>query len=109
MVAGVGVLSNQIVLFGITPFTLLLHLVVGIAVSAWVINLNLKIAPDRKPVLAIGVVVALGSIWNSVQQWLGYLQTGLANDIVLVVGVMVMDLAGGCVSYTLFHLNILRK
>jgi hypothetical protein len=59
--------------------------------------------------LAIGVVVALGSVWSTLQQWLGYVQTGVTNDIFLVLGAMLMDAAGGCVTYILFHLNVLRK
>jgi hypothetical protein len=65
--------------------------------------------PERKPLLAIGVAVAVGSIWSSVQQWIGYFQTGVVSDIILVAGATLMDIAGGCVIYTLFHLNILRK
>ena len=106
VVVGVGVLFNQIVTFGITPFTLLLHLATAISLSAWATNLRINLTSERKSLLAIGVAVAVGSIWSSLQQWVGYLQTGLANDITLVAGAMLMDAAGGCVTYVLFHLNV---
>ena len=51
----------------------------------------------------------VGSIWSSVLQWIGYFQTGTVSDIVLVGGATLMDLAGGCVIYSLFHLNVLKK
>jgi hypothetical protein len=108
-VTGIGFFFGQLGLFDITPFTLLLHLVLALAVSSWILNLRIRINPDRKPLLAIGVAVVVGSIWSSVQQWIGYFQTGVVSDIVLVAGATLMDVAGGCVVYTLFHLNILRK
>jgi hypothetical protein len=108
-VTGIGFFFGQLALFDITPFTLLLHLVLALAVSSWILNLRIRINPDRKPLLAIGVAVVVGSIWSSVQQWIGYFQTGVVSDIVLVAGATLMDVAGGCVVYTLFHLNILRK
>jgi hypothetical protein len=109
IVVGVGVLINQLVQISITPFSLLLHFALAVSLSAWILNLRLKVSPERKSLLAIGVVVAIGSIWSSLQQWLGFLQTGLTNDITLVVGAMAMDAAGGCVTYILFHLNVLRN
>ena len=109
VVTGIGILVNQLILFSITPFSLLLHFALAISLSAWILNLRFKMTPDRKPLLAIGIAVAIGSIWSSLQQWFGYLETGLTNDITLVAGAMLMDAAGGCVTYTLFHLNILRK
>ena len=108
-ITGIGFIFAQLVAFDITPFTLLLHLLLALAVSSWILNLRIRINPDRKPLLAIGVAVVLGSIWSSVQQWIGYFQTGLVSDIMLVAGATLMDIAGGCVIYTLFHLNILRK
>lgn len=108
-VAGVGIFFGQIGLFVITPFTLLIHLVLGAAVSSWVLNLRIKIDPKRKPLLAVGIAVVVGSIWSSLQQWIGYFQTGTVSDIVLVAGATLMDVAGGCIIYTLFYLNILRK
>src|SRR5207249_9699272 len=87
----------------------LLHFAAAISLSAWILNLRIQMTPDRKPLFAIGIAVAVGSIWSSLQQWFGYLQTGLTNDITLVAGAMLMDAAGGCVTYILFHLNILRK
>ena len=92
-----------------TPFTLLLHFVSALAVSSWVLSLRVKIAPERKPVLAVGVAVAIGSVWSSLQQWLAYASTGVVNDITLVFGSMLMDAAGGCATYFLFHQNVLRK
>lgn len=109
IVVGVGILFNQITVLSITPFSLLLHFATATTVSAWFLNLRLRTPPERKSLLAIGVVVALGSVWSSVQQLLGYIQTGVTNDITLVIGAMVMDAAGGCVTYILFHTNVLRK
>jgi len=108
-ITGIGFFFGQLVLFDITPFTLLLHLVLSLAVSSWILNLRIRMNPERKPLLAIGVAVVVGSIWSSVQQWIGYFQTGVVSDIILVAGTTLMDIAGGCVIYTLFHLNILRK
>jgi hypothetical protein len=109
IVVGVGVFINQLVQISITPFSLLLHFALAISVSAWILNLRLKMSPERKSLLAIGIVVAIGSVWSSLQQWLGFLQTGLTNDIALVVGAIAMDAAGGCFTYILFHLNVLRN
>jgi len=109
VVTGIGILVNQLILFSMTPFSLLLHFALSISLSAWILNLRFQMTPDRKPLLAIGIAVAVGSIWSSLQQWFGYLQTGLTNDITLVAGAMLMDAAGGCVTYILFDLNILRK
>jgi hypothetical protein len=109
IVVGVGVLINQLVQVSITPFSLLLHFALALSVSAWFLNLRIRTTPERKSLLAIGVVVALGSVWSTLQQWLGYVQTGVTNDIFLVLGAMLMDAAGGCVTYILFHLNVLRK
>ena len=107
--AGIGFFFGQLTLYDISPFTLLLHLVVALAVSSWILNLRIMISPDRKPLLAIGVSVVVGSIWSSVQQWIGYFQTGMVSDIILVVGATLMDIAGACVIYSLFHLNVLKK
>lgn len=109
IVVGIGVLFNQLFQFAITPFSLLLHFALAIAVSSWILNLRMNTSPERKPLLSIAVVVAIGSVWSSIQQWLGYLQTGLTNDITLVAGATLMDAAGGCVTYILFHLNVLKK
>jgi hypothetical protein len=109
VVIGVGVLINQLIQVNITPFSLLLHFALAVSVSAWTLNLRIKMSPERKPLLAIGIVVAIGLVWSSFQQWLGYLQTGVTNDITLVVGATLMDVAGGCVTYILFYLNVLRK
>jgi hypothetical protein len=109
VVAGIGFFFGQLTLFDITPFTLLLHLVLALAVSALILNLRIKISLDRKPLLAIGVAVVVGSIWSSIQQWIGYFQTGTTSDIILVAGATLMDIAGGCVIYSLFHLNVLKK
>ena len=109
VVAGVGFFFGQLTLFDITPFTLLLHLVLALAVSALILNLRIKMNPDRKSLLAIGVAVVVGSIWSSIQQWIGYFQTGTTSDIILVAGATLMDIAGGCVIYSLFHLNVLKK
>jgi hypothetical protein len=108
-VAGIGFSFGQLTLFDITPFTLLLHLVLALAVSSWILNLRIRINPNRKPLLGIGVAVVVGSIWSSTQQWVGYFQTGMVTDIVIVAGATLMDVAGGCVTYSLFHLNVLKN
>src|SRR5690348_18388178 len=84
VVAGIGFFFGQLTLFDITPYTLLLHLVLSLAVSSSILNLRISIKPERKPLLAIGVAVVVGSIWSSVQQWIGYFQTGMISDIILV-------------------------
>jgi hypothetical protein len=109
VVGGTGFAFGQLTLFDITPYTLLLHLVLSLAVSSSILNLRVNIKPERKPLLAIGVAVVVGSIWSSVQQWIGYFQTGMISDIILVAGATLMDIAGGCVIYSLFHLNILKN
>jgi len=109
MVSGVGFVLNLFDPFNITPFTLLLHFVWAIVVSGWVLNLKVKLPPEKKALLAIGVAVAVGSIWSAVQQWTAYLEGGIVNDITLVAGAVAMDAAGGLVVYILFHLNILGK
>ncbi len=109
MITGAGVVWGLASSVTIGPFTLLLHLVWAIAVSAWVINLRTNLQPEKKSLLAIGTAIAAGSIWNSVQQWLAYLGSGTVNDIVLVVGAMLMDATGGAVTYALYHLNVLKK
>jgi hypothetical protein len=109
VVAGIGFSCGQLTLFDITPFTLLLHLVLALAVSSWILNLRIRISPDRKPLLAIGLAVVVGSIWSSVEQWVGYFQTGMVSDIILVAGATLMDVAGGYVIYSLFHLNVFKK
>src|SRR2546428_306452 len=109
MVSGVGFVLNLFDPFNITPFTLLLHFVWAIVVSGWVLNLKVKLPPEKKALLAIGVAVAAGSIWSAVQQWTAYLEGGIVNDITLVAGAVGMDAAGGLGGYSLFHLNILRR
>jgi len=109
MVSGVGFVLNLFDPFNITPFTLLLHFVWAIVVSGWVLNLKVKLPPEKKALLAIGVAVAAGSIWSAVQQWTAYLEGGIVNDITLVAGAVAMDAAGGLVVYILFHLNILGR
>ncbi len=109
MITGVGVVLGLASSITINPFTLLLHLVWAAVVSAWVINLRTKLQPEKKSLLAIGVAIAAGSIWSSMQQWVAFLGNGAVNDIVLVVGAMLMDATGGAVTYALFHLNVLKK
>jgi len=109
LVSGAGLFFSQTAAPVISPFTLMLHLVWAIALSAWVLNLRMKLNPEKKALLALGIAVTVGSTWSSVQQWVAYVETGVVNDIVLVAASTVMDLAGGAVSYILFHLNILRK
>ena len=107
--SGVGIFFNLIDLYNITPFTLLLHFVWAITLSAWITNLRIKTLPEKKSLVAIGIVLAVGSAWSSIQQWVAYRQSGLVNDLTLVAGAMMMDVAGGAVTYILYHLNILKK
>ena len=109
LISGIGFVLNLLDPFNITPFTLLLHFVWAIVVSSWVLNLKVKLPPEKKALLAIGVAVAVGSIWGAVQQWAAYLEGGIVNDITLVAGAVAMDAAGGLVVYILFHLNILGR
>jgi len=109
VVAGIGFFFGQLTLFDITPYTLLLHLVLSLAVSSSILNLRISVKPEWKPLLAVGVAVVVGSIWSSVQQWIGYFQTGMISDIILVAGATLMDIAGACVVYSLFHLNVLKN
>ena len=109
LVSGVGFVLNLFDPFSITPFTLLLHFVWAIVVSGWVLNLKVKLPPEKRALLAIGVAVVAGSIWSAVQQWTAYLEGGIVNDITLVAGAVAMDAVGGLVVYILFHLNILGR
>jgi hypothetical protein len=108
-ITGIGVFFGFTDLSVIDPFTLLLHLVWAIALSAWVLNLRLKLAPDKKALAAIGAAVSVGSVWSSIQQWLAFTATGTVNDILLVVGAMVMDVAGGAAAYFFYRFNIVNK
>ncbi len=109
LISGVGFVLNLFDPFNITPFTLLLHLIWAIVVSSWVLNLKVKLPPEKKAVLAIGVAVAVGSTWGAVQQWAAYLDAGIINDITLVAGAVALDAVGGLVVYILYHLNILGR
>ena len=109
LISGVGFVLNLFDPFTITPFTLLLHLVWAIVVSSWVLNLKVKLPAEKRALLAIGVAVAVGSIWGAVQQWAAYLQAGIVNDITLVAGAVAMDAVGGLVVCILYHLNILGR
>src|SRR5437016_10421658 len=68
LVSGVGFVLNLFDPFNITPFTLLLHLVWAIVVSSWVLNFKVKLPAEKRALLAIGVAVAVGSIWGAVQR-----------------------------------------
>ena len=107
MVTGLGLFLGLAVTPILGPFTLLLHFVWAVALSAWVVSLRTSLRPEKKALLAIGVAIAAGSIWSSVQQWLAYLGNGTVNDILLVIGAMLMDAAGGAVTYTLYRLNVI--
>ena len=109
VITGVGVLFGLASSVTIGPFTLLLHLVWATTLSAWVLNLKTSIKPEKKALVAIGVAVAVGSVWSSLQQWLAYVGTGTINDLILVVGAMLMDAAGGALTFTLYHLNVIKK
>ena len=109
IVAGVGLFTYQLFQIAFTPYTLLAHFAVALAISAWILNLKIKLKPERKAILALGIVIALGSVWSSLQQWYGYAQTGAATDLTLIAGSMIMDVAGGCATYILFQLNQVKK
>jgi len=108
-ITGIGVFFSLTDLSAIDPFTLLLHLVWAIVLSAWVLNLRLKLPPDKKALAAIGAAVAVGSAWSSIQQWLAFVTSGAVNDILLVAGAMVMDVAGGAAAYFFYRFNIAKK
>jgi hypothetical protein len=107
-VSGIGFLIFPLTQLSITPFTLLLHLVWAISASAWILSLRINTRPERRAFLAIGIVVALGSAWSSLQQWLAYQQTGMVNDLIFVLGAMMMDVAGGAITYIIYSFNALR-
>jgi hypothetical protein len=109
LISGVGFALNLLTPFNITPFTLILHLIWAIVVSSWILNLKVKLPAERKALLAVGVAVAVGSMWGAIQQWMAYLSAGVVNDITLVAGATAMDAVGGLVVYILYHLNILGK
>lgn len=109
LISGAGFLLGLIDPFNITPFTLLLHLAWAIVISGWVLNLKVKLPPEQKSLLAVGVAIAVGSIWSAIQQWTAYLSAGVVNDITLVAGAVAMDAVGAVVIYSLYHLNILGK
>jgi hypothetical protein len=109
VVTGVGWFFGLADSVTIGPFTLLLHLVWATTLSAWILNLKTKIQPEKKALIGIGAAIAAGSLWSSLQQWFAYVGSGTVNDIVLVAGAMIMDAAGGALTYTLYHLNILKK
>jgi hypothetical protein len=109
LISGVGFVLNLLDPFTITPFTLMLHLIWAIVTASWVLNLKVKLPAEKKALLAVGVAVAVGSMWGAVQQWMAYLQAGIVNDITLVAGAVAMDAVGGLVVYILFHLNILGR
>src|SRR5437660_10171038 len=93
VVMGIGFFFGQLTQFDITPFTLLLHLALALAVSSWFLNLRIRISPDRKPLVALGVAAVLGSIWSSVQRWIGYFRTGVVRHTMLGSGRTTMDTA----------------
>src|SRR2546425_9316838 len=103
LVSGVGFVLNLFDPFNITPFTLLLHFVWAIVVSGWVLNLKVKLPPEKKALLAVGMAIAAGSIWSAVQQGTAYLEGGIVNDITLVAVAGAMDVAGGRGVCVLLH------
>jgi hypothetical protein len=109
LVSGIGFFLNLFDPFNITPFTLLLHFVWAIVVSGWVLNLRVKLPPEKKALLAVGVAVAVGSAWGAIQQWTAYIESGIVNDLALVALATVMDAVGGLMVYVLYHLNILGR
>ncbi len=111
--AGATATTGALVLLGfitpdITPVTMILHLVWAIAISSWVLSLRIKMPLEKRAVLGLGVALAFGSAWGLIQQWLGYVSTGLLNDPLMVVAAMVMDGLGGGITYVLYQFNILQ-
>src|SRR6266700_2947771 len=84
VVTGIGFFFGQLTQFDTTPFTLLLHLTLALAVSSWILNLRVRTSPDRKPLLAIGVAVVVGSIWSSVQQLISYFKSCMVRYFILL-------------------------
>ncbi len=112
--AGATAATGALVLFGfvtpdITPVTMILHLVWAIAISSWVLSLRIRMPPEKRAVLGLGVALAFGSAWGLIQQWLGYVSTGLLNDPLMVVAAMIMDGLGGGITYVLYQFNILER
>src|SRR5437879_12820962 len=79
VVMGIGFFFGQLTQFDITPFTLLLHLALALAVSSWILNLRTRISQDRKDLVAIAVAVVGGSTWTSVEPVIGYLREGVCS------------------------------
>jgi len=109
VISGIGFVFGLLDPFTITPFTLLLHLTLSMVVASWALTLRVKLPPDKKALFALGIAAAVGSIWSSLQQWIAYLDRGIVNDITLVAGAVVMDIAGGLTIYILYNLNVLGK
>ena len=109
IVVGIGIVTDQLFIVNITLFTTAAHFVLALSLSAWILNLRIRLTAEKKSLLALGLVAAVGSMWTSLQQWFGYLQTGLPNDIVLIATATVMDLAGGCATLVLYRLTVLKK
>ena len=112
--AGATATTGALVLFGlvtpdITPVTMILHLVWAITISSWVLSLRIRMPPEKRAILGLGVALAFGSAWGLVQQWLGYVSTGLLNDPLMVAAAMVMDGVGGGITYVLYQFNILER
>ena len=106
---GIGIFTNQLFILNITLFTTAAHFALALSLSAWILNLRINLTREKKSLVALGLVAAVGSMWTSLQQWFGYLQTGMANDIVLIATATIMDLAGGCATLVLYRLNVLKK
>ena len=112
--AGATATTGALVLFrlvtpDITPVTMILHLVWAITISSWVLSLRIRMPPEKRAILGLGVALAFGSAWGLVQQWLGYVSTGLLNDPLMVAAAMVMDGVGGGITYVLYQFNILER
>lgn len=107
-------LTGIVVLFGlitpdITPVTLVLHLVWSLAISAWVLNLRVRLPGEKRSLLGLAVAVGLGSAWSSAQQWLGYVASGLLNDPIMVGASTLMDAMGGGITYLLYQFNVRQQ
>src|SRR5438132_12050101 len=75
VVMGIGFFFGQLIQFDTTPFTLLLHLALALAVCSCILNVRLRLSPDRKPLVSIGFAAVVDSICSSLHQCFGPCQS----------------------------------
>src|SRR5438046_10088359 len=86
VVTGILFFFGQLTQFDISPFTLLLHLALALAVSSWILNLRLRISPDWTPLVVVGVSVVVGCISGSAWLRSGSFRAGSVTGRELVGG-----------------------